>query len=67
MGAGSAGAPGGDIQLKGEMLPGSFMEHSTVLLPLCPGLFKLVVSVQVMFRDRPHSWRLAPVAVNVKI
>jgi len=67
VGAGSAGAPGGDIQLKGEMLPGSSMKHSTVLLPLCPGLFKLVVSVQVMFRDRPHSWRLAPVAVNVKI
>ena len=64
-GAGTAGAPGrGDV---GEVMPGQEMSHTTTLLPLTPGNFKLGVSSQVRFRDKPHSWRLAPVIVNIKI
>jgi len=67
VGAGSAGAPGGGTQLGGEILPGEKVEHSTKLVPLCPGVFKLVVSSQVKFRGKPHAWRLAPVLVTVRI
>ena len=64
-GAGTGGAPGrGDI---GEVMPGEEISHTTSLLPLTPGNFKLCVSSQVRFRDKPHSWRLAPVIVNIKI
>jgi len=65
-GVGVAGTPGGGGSL-GEVLPGGRVEHSGSLLPLTPGLFKLVVSAQVQFRDRPHAWRLAPVNVMVNI
>ena len=67
VGAGAAGAPGGGTVEGGEILPGEEVEHSTMLLPLCPGVFKLVVSAQVRFRDKPHSWRLAPVVVTVRV
>ena len=64
-GAGTGGSPGrGDI---GEVMPGEEISHTTSLLPLTPGNFKLCVSSQVRFRDKPHSWRLAPVIVNIKI
>ena len=65
-GAGVAGTPGGGGSL-GEVAPEGRVEHSTSLLPLTPGVFKLVVSAQVQFRDRPHAWRLAPVNVTVNI
>lgn len=64
-GAGTAGSPGlGDV---GEVMPGQEISHTTNLLPLTPGNFKLCVSSQVRFRDKPHAWRLAPVIVNIKI
>ena len=65
-GAGLAGTPGGG-GVVGEVLPGGGVRHTTQLLPLTPGLFKLVITAQVRFRDRPHSWRLAPVTVTVVI
>ena len=65
-GAGGAGTPGlGQVQ--GELVPGGQVTHSTRLLPLTPGSFKLGVSSSVRFRDRPHSWRLAPITINIKI
>lgn len=60
-----AGTPGlGKVQ---EVLPGDQVSHVTSLLALTPGTFKLVVSAQVKFRDKVHSWRLAPVTINIKI
>ena len=64
-GAGTAGSPGlGEV---GELMPGQEISHTTSLLPLTPGTFKLCVSSQVRFREKPHAWRLAPVIVNIKI
>ena len=67
VGAGSAGAPGSSKVLGNEILPGEVVEHETTLVPLCPGLFKLVISAQVQFRGKPHSWKLAPLTINVRI
>ena len=64
-GAGGAGTPG--LGQVGEVVPGGQVTHSTRLLPLTPGSFKLVVSSHVRFRDRPHTWRLAPITINIKI
>ena len=64
-GAGTAGSPG--LGHVGEVMPGQEISHTTNLLPLTPGTFKLCVSSQVRFRDKPHAWRLAPVIVNIKI
>ena len=64
-GAGGAGTPG--LGQVGEVVPGGQVTHSTRLLPLTPGSFKLGVSSSVRFRDRPHSWRLAPITINIKI
>ena len=64
-GAGAAGSPGlGEV---GELVPGAELSHTTRLLALTPGAFKLVVTAQVTFRDKPHSWRLAPVNINIKV
>ena len=62
-GAAAAGTPG--LSGVGELVPQDKVTHTTRLLTLTPGTFKLVVSCQVIFRDKAHSWRLAP--VNVKI
>ena len=64
-GAAVAGTPG--LGQLGEVMPGQEVEHVTRLLALAPGTFKLCVSSSVSFRDRPHSWRLAPITINIKI
>ena len=64
-GAAAAGTPG--LSGVGELVPGDKVSHHTRLLTLTPGAFKLVVSCHVIFRDKPHSWRLAPVNINIKI
>ena len=64
-GAAVAGTPG--LGQLGEVMPGQEVEHATRLLPLAPGTFKLCVSSSVSFRNRPHTWRLAPITINIKI
>ena len=64
-GAAGAGTPG--LGQVGEVLPGGELCHNTKLLAMTPGTFKLVICAHVQFRDKPHSWRLAPITLNIKI